>query len=80
MELLTIPKAPEEVLLDLQRIARRWDSHTIVVEEQLKRGGVEIIEIPQRPKRGCRLSDLLAFEERLRQGKTAKNVTKGEER
>jgi hypothetical protein len=76
MDLLTIPKPPEEVLIDFQRIARRWDSHAIVVEEQLKRAGIPIIEIPQKPKLGCRFSDLLKFEEHLRQAKAAKNATK----
>ena len=66
MPVLTLPKAPEEVLLDFYRIARRWNSHKIAVEERLKRDGIEIVEVPQPARRGCRLSDLLAYEAKMR--------------
>jgi hypothetical protein len=58
----TPPKPPEEVLIVLPTVARRWDSRTEAVETVLQRAGVQIIDVPQRPKKGVRLSDLLAFE------------------
>ena len=72
MPTLTLPKPPEEVLLDFHRIARRWNSHRVVVEERLKRAGIEIVEIAQKPKHGCRLSDLLSYEAKMRREQKCK--------
>jgi hypothetical protein len=68
MSLISPPEPPDRIVLDLQKVARRWrgvDAPTVEVE--LHRAGIELVDIPQKPKKGVRLSDLLAFEERWRQ-------------
>lgn len=68
MSLISPPEPPDRIILDLQKVARRWQGVNVpTVEAELQRGGVEIVDIPQKPKKGVRLSDLLAFEERWRQ-------------
>jgi hypothetical protein len=62
----TPPKPPEHILVTLQVIARRWDSYSAAVEKVLRENDVEILDVPQRPRKGCRLSDLLSFEARWR--------------
>ena len=62
----TPPKPPEHVIVLLQSIARRWDSQSAVIENVLRENDVEILDVPQKPRKGCRLSDLLAFEARWR--------------
>jgi hypothetical protein len=56
------PKPPEHVLVLLHSIARRWDSRTEAVETVLRANNIEIVDVPQRPRKGCRLSDLMVFE------------------
>ena len=67
MEAPVLPPPPEDVVYDLRSVARRWQSDAIVVEELLRRSGIEFVDIPQPAKKGVRLSDLLRFEGQRRQ-------------
>jgi hypothetical protein len=68
MSLISPPEPPERIVLDLQKVGRRWQGvDALTVEAELERAGVELVSVPQKPKKGVRLSDLLAFEEQWRQ-------------
>jgi hypothetical protein len=60
------PPPPEQVQLDMQMVGRRWKEPPQVAERHLVKGGVPLVEIPQPPRKGVTLAELLAFEERWR--------------
>jgi hypothetical protein len=60
------PPPPEKVQLDMRVVGRRWKEPPEVAESLLIKGGVPLVEIPQPPRRGVTLAELLAFEERWR--------------
>lgn len=60
------PPPPEQVQLDVRAIGRRWKEPPEVAERLLVEGGVPLVEIPQPPRKGVTLAELLAFEERWR--------------
>lgn len=60
------PPPPDQVRLDTRAIGRRWKEPAEVAERRLIEGGVPLIDIPQPPRRGTTLAELLAFEERWR--------------
>jgi hypothetical protein len=67
MEQITLPdELDKSTVLPILKIAKRWDTLKEVAEGVLKNAGVELIQLPQRPRLGVRLRDLLDFEERLR--------------
>jgi hypothetical protein len=66
--IISPPEPPEKIVVDLRKILPRWPGSDLpTIEEVLTKAGVELVEIPQKPRKGVRLSDLLAFEERWRE-------------
>jgi hypothetical protein len=57
------PPPPEDVQLDTRTVGRRWKEPPEVAERLLIEGGVPLIDIPQPPRKGVTLAELLAFEE-----------------
>lgn len=61
------PPPPEQVQLDVRAIGRRWKEPPEVAEKILTQSGVQLIDIPQPPRKGTTLAALLAFEQRWRE-------------
>jgi hypothetical protein len=80
MEAPVLPPPPEETILDFYKVARRWKSAPIVVESQLEKAGIEFVPVPQKLKKGVRLSDLLEFERHWRQTESERQARIGTER
>ncbi len=72
MEPPVLPKPPDETLVDFHAVGRRWNTHSVIAEKTLSQSGVPFFDIPQKPKRGVRLSDLLAFEQQWRENEAAR--------
>jgi hypothetical protein len=73
MSLISPPEPPDQVVLDLHKVGRRWGGvDAFTAEAELQRAGIVLVEIPQKPKKGVRLSDLLQFEEHWRQAEIEK--------
>ena len=75
MELPPVPPPPPtEVRLDTRAVGRRWKEPPEVAERLLIEGGVPLIEIPQPPRKGVTLAELLAFEERWRKAEAERQA------
>jgi hypothetical protein len=75
MSLISPPEPPDRIVLDLQKVGRRWSGvDALTVEAELKRAGIELVDIARKPKKGVRLSDLLAFEEQWRQAELEREM------
>jgi hypothetical protein len=73
MSVISPPEPPDRVVLDLQKVGRRWGGlDALTAEAELQRAGIVLVDIPQKPKKGVRLSDLLEFEEQWRQAEAEK--------
>lgn len=79
MTRISIPDPPETVVLDFYKIARRWKADLLTVEAELQQAGTEIIDIPQPPKKGVKLSELLRFEAQRREALASRNARMAEE-
>jgi hypothetical protein len=60
----------------LSRVAARWKVPTWYVKKLLADAGIELVEVPQPPTAGVRMTDLLRFEQKARQYKSAPEVVK----
>jgi hypothetical protein len=81
MNAILPPEPPDRIVLDLQKIGRRWGGvDALSAEAELRRAGIELVDIPQKPKKGVRLSDLLVFEECWRQSEIEKEKQREEAR
>jgi hypothetical protein len=68
---IRLPDPPiphENQILSLDQIARRWRTRVSVARILLLRAGVPLIDVQRAPTEGARLSDLEAYEERIRNG------------
>jgi hypothetical protein len=66
---IRIPDPPipvEQQRISLERIARRWRRPVSHVRILLLQAGVPLINVPRSPTEGVKLTDLLAYEEELR--------------
>jgi hypothetical protein len=64
-----LPKLPvpvEERKLSLSQVGARWRTPTAIARLELEKAGVPFVDVEQKPRKGVRLSDLLAYEARLR--------------
>jgi hypothetical protein len=68
------PPPPEQVQLDVRAIGRRWKEPPEVAERILVKAGVQLIDIPQPPRKGLTLAELLAFEEHWRQAEAERQA------
>jgi len=71
---IRLPEAPvaeEEKKLSFSTIAARWRVPAALVRYELERAGVPMVDVVQPPRKGVRLSDLLAFEESVRRGESS---------
>jgi hypothetical protein len=59
---------PEEPALTIERISARWRLPACFARIELKRAGIKLIKIPRKPIDGAKLSDVLAFEQQVREG------------
>jgi hypothetical protein len=50
----------------LERVASRWKVPLAFARLELEAAGIEFVKIPQAPRLGIRLGDLLDYEERVR--------------
>jgi hypothetical protein len=63
------PPTPYEArALSLTQIAQRWRTRTSIATILLLRAGVPLINVPRTPVEGVRLTDLEAYEEKVRNG------------
>jgi hypothetical protein len=63
------PPIPHESrVLSLEQIARRWRTRVSIARILLLRAGVPLVNVQRAPTEGARLSDLEAYEERIRNG------------
>jgi hypothetical protein len=63
-----IVQVPEEPKLTIERLSQRWRLPAYFVRYELKRAGIRLIQVPRKPVDGARLSDVLAFEQQVREG------------
>ena len=56
----------EERKLSLSQVGARWRTPTAIVRFELEKAGVAFVDVEQKPRKGVRLSDLLAYEAKLR--------------
>jgi hypothetical protein len=61
------PTVPvEERKLSLNQVGARWRTPTAIVRFELEKAGVPFVDVEQKPRKGVRLADLLAYEAKLR--------------
>jgi len=66
---IRLPKAPipiEERKVSFDQIGARWRTPAAIARFELEKAGVPVVDVEQKPRKGVRFSDLLAFEAKLR--------------
>jgi hypothetical protein len=71
---IKIPEAPvpvERQALSFQQVGHRWKTRQSIAKGVLRKTGIPVVYVPQKPLEGVKLTDLLAFEARMRARKEA---------
>lgn len=67
---LKIPPAPvpiEARALSYEQVGKRWKTRGSIARLKLKNAGIPVVYVPRLPVEGVKLSDLLRYEEMIRQ-------------
>jgi hypothetical protein len=71
---IKIPNAPvpvERQALSFQQVSHRWETKLSIARSILRKAGIPVVYVPQKPVEGVRLADLLNFEAQMRARKEA---------
>jgi hypothetical protein len=62
------PPPFKEEKLTIERLTHRWRRPAFWVRHELKQAGIRLVPVRRKPADGARLSDVLAFEQQVREG------------